>query len=62
LFVVAKHITVVLGCDPKIEAASKGANASAKSMKKRGRSGTPPNHPHHPTPPNTSQEKKERAY
>jgi hypothetical protein len=50
-FVVAKHITMVLGHGPKIEAVHKSANASAKYMNTRGRRDAPPNHPHHPPPP-----------
>jgi hypothetical protein len=47
---------MVLGRDPKIEAACKSANASAKSMNKRGTRNAPPNRAS--TTANTDQEKK----
>jgi hypothetical protein len=51
---------MVLGRDPKIEAARKAANASAKYMNKRGRRDAPPNHPQHQQPQTHPKKRKER--
>jgi hypothetical protein len=58
--VVATYITMVLGRDPNIEAALKSANASAKSMSKRGRRDTQPNPTQHPPPPPHPKKKKQK--
>jgi hypothetical protein len=55
----SEHITMVLGRDPKIEAARKSANASAKSMNKRGTRNTPPNHPPHQRPQTRTKKRKQ---
>jgi hypothetical protein len=58
-FIASEHIAMVLGRDPKIEAARKADNASAKSMNKRGTRDTPPNHPTHRQPQTCTKKRKQ---